>query len=782
MAISGVRRRRQLPVGRAAVATAGSVMLVALSGLNAVGGTQGAPPLTVELIRAPMLLADATWSQVGAPPQSLATGGSYLVESSSLGHPGTQYLWAKPDLSGIPVDAQVESASIDTLGERVPDQLASDCQARVCNSISIAPMTQQWDSSTTPSQLAIDTGRSPLGTLSYVTGREDPESFDLTQQMQAWVSGAQANNGLALAPLVRGIQLAAAPTFTIRLRVGAAEVGVLKSLSSTPTGCSGDPTGVYASDVAVLSCLARDRSMVSLVTSSQAPLMEVLPAAIDQTAVLDAAGLIRALNEEQSLIAVDIAGDEALLDHYPASPTLLRLRDDLQLEMKLDDQEMVNAYGFASASAVGRGQAVASVLADGARTLSSAATSVLDLVGSLSSQTTVPDVANFLCVPYYFTAARFMDAVGHPLAVPSVNADGSKIASGVDVALTSGMGSQIDTLVPPDGWTPLSASDSELAVWHFPGRPASGSALEQWNTTYANFSGYVVPGTCTTNRRADEPATGGLTPQVSTPATPMLTPIFNGYSVATQTPTAGAIGVQGEWKQTAWLDGICTHNTGGYATWTGMSGPVGRLIQQGTDVHFYKGSPPFAWWEVLAANNVAINETEFTNEAAVGTGDEIVANDQTFHPDGSTSDSWDNPDGTALGFFVYEAKTGAFMNTIINYGMTINTNSGPAYAYQFYANARSDWFTERTTPGGPADYKPPYYGNTEWNYEYSLYPGNAYGQKAGLEPVYMQSDQSSSLLGVLQGGAPYPLIGTDTPVMSDSNGTGDFYSQWLGCS
>ncbi len=494
--------------------------------------------------------------------------------------------------------------------------------------------------------------------------------------------------------------------------------------------------------------------------------------------------LVQALNDEQTYIAGDLASDEALLSSTPAAPDLTRLHKLLRLAMQQDDQEIINVFAWKSAQEVGRASSIYPLVISAARALSGTDGAILRTVSTGGLTASVPDTADFICVPYQLKGAKFVSADGDAVRVPGLSAGARSITSGIEVALTAGEGSRVDSMVTPAGWSPLAASAAQLAFWRFPSRPATEPELDAWNTTYARFKGSNTPGSCGSDRQAGAvtAVTPPPTPPLNAPVAPTITANYNGYVAVSQTSNATASAVEGKWKQTGFLDGTCVTKGAAYATWTGFQGPDpaggDRLIQQGTDVATYAGATPYAWWEALAPNQHAVNEQIFSN-FAVQPGDEFVSGTRIFHHDGSSSDTWYTPDGTALSFFDFDASNGMYMNMIINYNQTIPTPAGPTYAYQFFTAAASDFVTERPAfPTGLSDYRQPYYSNTEWNYEYNLYPGGAYGQKTGLAAVFMHGDKGLSYL--LSGGT-YAIIGTDTPVMSTSFGTGDFYSQWQGC-
>jgi hypothetical protein len=145
-------------------------------------------------------------------------------------------------------------------------------------------------------------------------------------------------------------------------------------------------------------------------------------------------------------------------------------------------------------------------------------------------------------------------------------------------------------MVPPAGWSPVTATDEELMNWGFDTRPTGDpAALAQWNGDYANWSGSAPVGMCQSNASALS-------------VTWDSSPNWSGV-VATSTSATYHQKVQGIHVQPT-FEYECPHKSS-HAIWTGVGGwyDAHRLLQAGTEVLFGNSiSDAWAWWEAIGPN------------------------------------------------------------------------------------------------------------------------------------------------------------------------------------
>lgn len=88
-----------------------------------------------------------------------------------------------------------------------------------------------------------------------------------------------------------------------------------------------------------------------------------------------------------------------------------------------------------------------------------------------------------------------IDAAGSP--VPSPSAPPGHYAR---VYTYNVDGSDVRQVVPPSGWSPMTATATELAAYGFPPRPTTQPGLAHWQAIMRNWRQTIASGMCETNR------------------------------------------------------------------------------------------------------------------------------------------------------------------------------------------------------------------------------------------------------------------------------------------
>jgi hypothetical protein len=169
-------------------------------------------------------------------------------------------------------------------------------------------------------------------------------------------------------------------------------------------------------------------------------------------------------------------------------------------------------------------------------------------------------------------------------------------------------GERTDVPVARPGFSPLAASEAELAANGLPPRPTNEADLATWTEDMRAWRRTPDRGLCTTDARAG----GAVSDEPVDPEPPTAARFSLNWAGYITDETANTyIAVQGDWKQPSVADTICTNET--EATWVGLGGyNTSRLIQAGTA--YLRGSTsPVAWYEYLGANGAGIALTIMPN-------------------------------------------------------------------------------------------------------------------------------------------------------------------------
>jgi hypothetical protein len=227
-------------------------------------------------------------------------------------------------------------------------------------------------------------------------------------------------------------------------------------------------------------------------------------------------------------------------------------------------------------------------------------------------------------------------------------------------------GSDLVEVIPPPGWSPVRASDRELATYQIPTRPTQQAERSAWNARFTSWSSHGPVGMCETSRR------NGLT-HVTT------SPNWAGGMSVNGSATVGTFYQNvGDWTQPSFVGGC--PNSSGYSIWAGLGGyNSGRLLQSGTSIDGGTNAL-YEWWELLSPqhNNAEVRFIGGTN--AVHGGDKV----QSFNS--------------------YSASAGSITMGVINiangetHAVTVTSYNGQA-ASGYYDGTTSDFVTEAPTNG-----------------------------------------------------------------------------------
>jgi hypothetical protein len=191
------------------------------------------------------------------------------------------------------------------------------------------------------------------------------------------------------------------------------------------------------------------------------------------------------------------------------------------------------------------------------------------------------DADGFTCTPLPQVSVQYLLPDGTLSAVPT-----SQTATLYKMQLADG--SLVQQVVPPTGWSPVTATDEELKNWGFDTRPTDPEMLAQWNADYANYSGSAPVGMCQSDAFA---------PSVGWDSGPNWSGVIATSTSATYHQKVTGIAVQPTFEYE------CPHKSS-HAIWTGLGGNrTNRLLQAGTEVLFGDSiSEAWAWWEAISEN------------------------------------------------------------------------------------------------------------------------------------------------------------------------------------
>lgn len=238
-------------------------------------------------------------------------------------------------------------------------------------------------------------------------------------------------------------------------------------------------------------------------------------------------------------------------------------------------------------------------------------------------------------------------------------------------------------VVPPKGWSPLTATAAELRSYGFPQRPTNAALLAGWQQAFANWKGFSSGDVCVRK--------GVSHAYYST----LYSENWSGFASV----DGGATQASGTFKQGSFVE-ACPHQSA-HGTWAGLGGyKTSRLIQAGTDVFIGNLNDDYAWWEILN-HDIPVDTGEVVESLEVNAGDTI-----------STSTTYKAASGgnqAVAEFSTTNATTGYSEPPVI-----VTAVQGYPVA-DFYDGSTADYIDERTTYNGSlADFRKPASGYISW--------------------------------------------------------------------
>jgi len=195
------------------------------------------------------------------------------------------------------------------------------------------------------------------------------------------------------------------------------------------------------------------------------------------------------------------------------------------------------------------------------------------------------------CEPYTIRSASFFKADGSP----STSAD---LTAGFVLMERTPAGLDVSLAVPPEGFTPATATDSTLSLFGIPDRPKSNEALADWLTVWGrtlHLPSIALPLGCSL------PVASDLSVNSTEPAA------GDPSSVASSTNWSGRLAGGTYFTSVAGTvtqPGYTLYNCGdasktAHSTWVGLGGwNSGSLVQNGIDTYTGR-TVPYAFWEAL---------------------------------------------------------------------------------------------------------------------------------------------------------------------------------------
>jgi hypothetical protein len=226
-------------------------------------------------------------------------------------------------------------------------------------------------------------------------------------------------------------------------------------------------------------------------------------------------------------------------------------------------------------------------------------------------------------------------------------------------------GNLLSERVPPAGWRPLTAPNSELTAYGFPKRPVDPTALAMWTKTMQGWKGASETPPCQTGRPRYYLAHIGSFD-------------WDGGMNVSGSLANTFVSADGHWVQPA-LANAC-HTDSDYAIWAGLGGynhNASQLLQAGTATNNGTSTGIYAWYEGISPQITA---------PAVPLSVKIHIND--------TVEAYVTYDASAAGgpsadFWIDDITTGQ------------SATSGPSHEIQrmpvsdFYDGSTADYITEK---------------------------------------------------------------------------------------
>lgn len=263
-------------------------------------------------------------------------------------------------------------------------------------------------------------------------------------------------------------------------------------------------------------------------------------------------------------------------------------------------------------------------------------------------------------------------------------------------------GFEIPEPTPARGWTPLTASASQLAFFGLPPRPANPAQLADWEASWANYSGFevnqqpcitpfhtVLPSapandTVMPGMAAQQSAATGAAESAATPDCSVLTCSPNWAGLV---DTDGASYTEAYARTTIQSENNSCSPDDAHADWVGLGGwGSSQLLQNGV------GSAGnvtgfFAWWEAIDGTD----DTHQVRESMALSAGDVVSMSTTYNPSAETvTFSWHNQTTGQL------ATVGPMFSIPVGGGVMIFTS-------RFFDGTKAEAIDERTEVGGNYD-------------------------------------------------------------------------------
>lgn len=327
-------------------------------------------------------------------------------------------------------------------------------------------------------------------------------------------------------------------------------------------------------------------------------------------------------------------------------------------------------------------------------------------------------------------------------------------------------------IVPPRGFSPLDATNAQLAQYGFPTRPTGAKQLQMWETAMSDWRRTAAPAISVTDvysklvplarsNKGGGPGTASGAPGTpgAGPGAPAGAPGTPGGAAGPGMPAAPGQPHQRPVNATESSNWSGYYTSSGYNQWDAVEGAFvqptdmsqsankfesswvglggvnsGALIQDGTQMNAGQYS---AWYEYLGNGGAGVPEINFDN-ISVNPGDEIYA-----------YTSYDASTGNAY-FFVEDETDGTSQSTTVNLGS------------DYYDGSTAEWINERPEVGGSLAQLANYGSQTWTGAEAFDVTSNAYDDLGNVSNCAIDMCSSSGQLLSCAGSLQSPTSFTDT--------------------
>lgn len=257
----------------------------------------------------------------------------------------------------------------------------------------------------------------------------------------------------------------------------------------------------------------------------------------------------------------------------------------------------------------------------------------------------------------------------------------------------------VHALVPPFGWSPVTATDAQLDAFGFPARPTDPAERAAWTSEWKHYVGTAAPTLCAVADRffGSSPAWAGME---------LATTTRNAYFTAS-----------GRFTEPTFV-AACPHASD-HPIWVGLGGDPdyeASLIQTGVEVDQTGLNDDYGWYEVIFDVNHIDSDADFPIKIpswAVNAGDDIRAAVQYQTPGQAgnstgkvTTTLFDITTGIAAppevltewnGLPIYDYVTGRTAEWVDERGFTTSSNTvDGTYFYLRKTTAKTIWSAAST--------------------------------------------------------------------------------------